>query len=125
MPLKNLNTFQRFDWEEFLKGKELTVTDCRPWVDFDTHEEKGTKVETAITKDETIYPPTKDGRVVTNLFEKISIKVPKALSIHVGAVVTIVNGTATVYGEYRNQLSVKAEDIRVAPSVAHNGQKEG
>lgn len=91
--MKNLYQFQKFDLIAFLQGKELTVTGCGPWVDFDTHEERGTKVEVAITKDMTDYPPAKDGRVVTNLFEKFAIKVPEAVSIPVGAVVTIVNGT--------------------------------
>ena len=122
--MKVLIAFLRFMLDEFLRGKELTVTGCGPWVDFDTHEEKGTKVEVAITKDATVYPPTKDGRVVTNLFEKFSIKVPKVISVPVGSVVEIVNGTATVYGEYRNQLSVKAEDIKVIQAPAPSG-KEG
>lgn len=116
--MKSLNAFLKFILDQFLNGKELTVTSCGPWVDFDTHEEKGTKVEVAITKDETAYPPSKDGRVVSNLFEKFTIKVPKPLSIPVGAVVTIVNGTATVYGDYRNQLSVRAEDVKVVSAPA-------
>lgn len=122
--MKFINAFLKFLLDEFLNGKELTVTGCSPWVDFDTHEEKGTKIEVAITKDNTAYPPAKDGRAVTNLFEKFSVKVPKVVSIPVGAVVTIVNGTATVYGDYRNQLSVRAEDVKVVSAPAPSG-KEG
>lgn len=123
--MKAINAFLKFMLDEFLRGKELTVTGCGPWVDFDTHEEKGTKIEVAITKDNTAYPPAKDGRVVSNLFEKLSIKIPKAASIPVGAIVTIVNGTATVYGDYRNQLSVRADDVKVIAPPATTGQKEG
>lgn len=122
--MKAIYAFLKFMLVEFLQGKELTVIGCGPWVDFETHEEKGTKVEVAITKDMTDYPPAKDGRVVSNLFEKFSVKVPKAVSVPVGAVVTIVNGTATVYGDYRNQLSVRAEDVKVVSAPAPSG-KEG
>lgn len=111
--MKALIAFLKFMLDDFLRDKELTVTGCGPWVDYDTHEEKGTKIEVAVTQDATVYPPGKDGRVVTNLFEKFAIKVPKTVSVPVGAVVTIVNGTATVYGDYRNQLSVRAEDVKV------------
>lgn len=122
--MKYINTFLKFMLDEFLNGKELTVTGCGPWVDFDTHEEKGSKVEVAITKDTTAYPAAKDGRTGNNLFEKFSVKVAKPLSIPVGAIVTIVNGTATVYGDYRNQLSVRADDVKVVQAPAPGG-KEG
>lgn len=122
--MKCLYAYQKFLLEEFLKGKELTVTECRPKKDSDTGLETVTAVEVAITKDATVYPPTKDGRVVTNLFEKFSVKVPKTVAVPVGAVITIVNGTGTVYGDYRNQLSVRAEDIKVVQAPAPGG-KEG
>ena len=122
--MKNLNQFQKFDLAAFLEGKELTVTGCRPWKDHDTQQELGTAVDVAFTKDNTKYLPTKDGRIMSNLFEKFAIKVPKVVSVPVGAVVTIVNGTATVYGDYRNQLSVRAEDVKVVQAPTPGG-KEG
>lgn len=122
--MKNLYQFQKFDLPAFLEGKELTVTGCGLWKDHDTGAELGTKVDVAITKDETVYPTGKDGNVQTNLYEKFAIKVPKAVSIPVGAIVTIVNGTATVYGDYRNQLSVRADDVKVVQAPAPGG-KEG
>lgn len=124
MSLKNLNAYQHFDLDAFLKDKELTVTSMRPWLDFETKKELGGITELAITKDGTQYPPAKNGGVVTNLYEKFTVKVPKAISAPVGAIVTIVNGTATIYGEYRNQLSVRAEDIKVVQAPAPGG-KEG
>lgn len=112
--MKHLNFFSRFALEEFLRGKELTVTSCSPWADFTTGVVQGTKVEMAITKDDTDYPLAKDGNpVATNLYEKMTVKVPKAISIPAGAIVAIINGTGNVYGDYRNQLSVKAEDVKV------------
>lgn len=121
--MKGLYLFQKFDLPAFLQGKTLTVTDCHPWKDRDTQQELGTALDTAITKDETAYPPTKDGRMVTNLFEKFSIKVPKVISVPVGSVVEIVNGTATVYGDFRNQLSVRAEDVKVVQAPAPGGKE--
>lgn len=119
--MKYLYAFQLFLLEEFVKDKELTVTGCRPWRDYDTRKELGTVVDVAITKDSTAYPASKDGRVDTNMFEKFSIKVPKPnFVLPVGAIVTIVNGTATIYGERRNQLSVRAEDIKVAEAPAEH-----
>lgn len=122
--MKHLYLYQKFDLPAFLNGKELTVTDCHPWKDRDTQQEMVTALDAAVTKDETAYPPTKDGRMVTNLFEKFTIKVPKSVSVPVGAVITIVNGTGTVYGEYRNQLSVRAEDVKVV-QVPASGNKGG
>lgn len=126
MSLKNLHAFQPFDLSAFLQGKQLVVTHCRPWQDFDTKEERGTAVELAITKDETKYPPAKDGTVYTNLYEKIVVKVPKGINIPTGAIVTVVNGSATVYGDYRNQLSIRAEDVKVvqppAPPTTTSGK---
>lgn len=121
--MKNLNKFQKFDLLAFLQGKELTVTGCRPWKDHDTQQELGTVVDTAITKDDTAYPASKDGSVQTNLYEKFSVKVPKPLSVPVGAIITIVNGTATVYGDFRNQLSVRADDVKVVSAPAPGGKE--
>lgn len=111
--MKNLNPFVRFALNEFLEGKELTVTACTTWVDFNTGAVQGTKIEVAITRDDTPYPPAKDGSVSTNLYEKINIKVPRAITVPTGAIVTIVNGVGNVYGDFRNQLSIRAEDVRV------------
>lgn len=111
--MKYLNNFLLFDLLGFLMGKVLTVVGCIPWVDFSTGAVLGTKVEVAITRDDTEYPPSKDGSTSTNLYEKLSIKVPKELSIPIGATVEVVDGVGAVYGEYRNQLSIKAADVRV------------
>lgn len=112
--MKNLNPFVRFALNEFLEGKDLTVVTCGPWLDFGTGAVKGTKVEVAITRDDTPYPPTKDGSpAATNLYEKIAIKVAKDITIPVGSIVTIINGTGNVYGDFRNQLSIRAEDVKV------------
>lgn len=112
MALKKLSQFLRFDFEAFAKGKVFQVTGCSKWVDYDTKAYMGTKVDVGIIKDVTQYQ-LKDGEIVSNRFEKLTFKVPKDINVPVDAYVMPVNAVATVYGEYRNQLSIKADDIRI------------
>lgn len=122
--MKNLSQFSMFDLPGFLTGKTLTVTAVGPWVDFDSKAHMGTKVGVVITEDKTTYPPAKDGGVVTNLFERLTIKVGKDVSVPIGATVEVINGRGTVYGEYRNQLSIKADDVKVVSApTAQGGSK--
>lgn len=111
LTLKRLGLFTRFDLIAFLVGKELTVTSVQEWVDFTTKETLGTKVTVAITHDETDYQ-AKEGEQISNMYEKFSIKIAKkAYQVSVGAKVEIVGGVGTVYGDYRNNLSVTADDL--------------
>lgn len=121
--MKNLNQFNHFDFRGFSAAKTLVATHCGPWVDYETKEHKGTKIEVVIAKDDTVYQPGKDGAMATNLYEKFAIKVAKDVSVPVGSTVEIIGGTASIYGDYRNQLSVKADDIKViqAPATAQSG----
>ena len=110
-----LAQYLRFDSTAFLKDKVLSATSCGPLKDFETKRVTGSKVVVVITKDETHYKPKADGTAITNLFEKITVKLPgkMGLNIPVGSVVELINPTGTVYGEYRNQLSITADDIKV------------
>ena len=56
---------------------------------------------------------TARGLQLANRFEKLNIKVSKIISVPENAVVIPVNAVGTIYGEFRNQLSIKAEDIRI------------
>ena len=47
------------------------------------------------------------------MYEKLTIKVPKNIDVPMNAKVRVINPEASIYGEYRNQLSVVAEDIEV------------
>lgn len=119
-----LYMYEEFNLENFLHGKELSVTGCHPWTDFETKKELGTTVEVAITKDGTEYPKKKAGDTRTNQYEKLGIKLPKLnYSVPVGAVVTILNGNATVFGDRRDKLSIKAEDIKVVQAPAPNSKE--
>jgi len=117
--MKLLNTFLLFQWKQFAQDKEFTVTAMTEWVDYDTKRHLGTRVDVVITADATPYK-TKDGQQVSNLFEKLTFKVNKDVTVPVGAKVVPVNAVATIYGQYRNQLSVKCDDIQVVQ--AGNGQ---
>lgn len=121
MGLKKLNQFMKFDWEGFSKGKEFLVLGTSKWVDFETKADMGTKVEVLIAKDETPYKQ-KDGETVSNRFEKLTLKIRKDVKVPPNAHVIPVGAAGTVYGDYRNQLSVTADDIRV---ITPRKQQEG
>ena len=110
-----LAQYLRFDSTAFLRDKMLSVTSCSPLKDFETKQVTGSKVVVVITRDETPYKPKADGSQVTNLYEKITVKLPgkMGLNIPIGAVVELVNPVGTVYGEFRNQLSITVDDIKV------------
>ena len=110
--MKKLNQFVKFLFEDFSKGKIYRVTGIRPWIDVATKERLGTKVEVVIAEDNTAYD-TSNGEIVTNQYEKLAFKVKKDVNIPMNARVIPVNPVAVVYGDYRNQLSVTADDIKV------------
>ena len=71
------------------------------------------KAETVIIEDNNDYGSS-NGEVVNNLFEKLIVKIPKKLdNIPLKSKVRLVNPEAVVYGEFRNQLSITADDIEV------------
>lgn len=115
--MKGLNGFVTFDWVSFAEGKVFIVTGCSEWIDFDSKSHLGTKVDVVIALDRTPYK-FKDGKEFSNRYEKISFKVQKDVSIPLDAKVMPKGVTATIYGEYRNQLSVKCEDIAVATATS-------
>lgn len=110
--MKKLSNFIYFDFESFIKGKKLLSIGQQEWKDFNTGNTLGTKVEVVIAKDTTEYD-LKDGEQVSNIYEKMTIKVEKAITVPMNTEVIPVNAYATVYGEYRNQLSIIADDIKV------------
>ena len=108
--MRGLNQFIKFSWNDFAEGKTFIVTGISEYVDFDTKAHLGTKVDCVIATDNTVYK-FKDGEEFTNRFEKISFKVSKDINIPIETRVVPKNAVATIYGEYRNQLSVKCDDI--------------
>ncbi len=110
--MKKLNYFTYFDMEGFLTGKKLLTIGQQDWKDFNTGNILGTKVEVVIASDKTDYG-NKEGETINNLYEKISVKVPSSITVPMNVEVVLINAEATIYGEFRNQLSVTAENIEV------------
>ena len=108
--MKGLNQFLSFDWDAFANGKTFIVTGVSDYLDYETKKHLGTKVDCVIATDNTEYK-FKDGEQFTNRFEKISFKVSKDITIPIETRVVPKNVVASIFGEYRNQLSVKCDDI--------------
>lgn len=120
MAMYALSQFLLFEMNRFQEGKKLMVLSCSPWVDYETKEKLGQKTEVVIIEDKTPYKPAKDGSVKSNLYEKMNVKTKKDISLPIGSIVELIGAKGEVYGDYRNQLSVTAEDIRV---VSQTGGK--
>lgn len=110
--MKFLSQFLKFDLDSFLRDKTLMAVEVKEWKDYDSGDHLGHKLEALITQDNTPYRQ-KDGEHTTNRFEKLTIKVPKDINVPPDTYIVPVNATATVYGEYRNMLSITAEDIKI------------
>lgn len=112
--MQGLIQYLRFDWKSFFAAKTLSVVSCGPLNDYNTKQVIGSKINAVIIRDDTPYKPKSDGTKISNLYEKIAIKVPgKTLALAPGTVIELVDAVATVYGDYRNQLSVTAADIKI------------
>lgn len=107
--MKNLGQFIFFKFKEFAKDKKFMVTEVSPWQDFKTKEVLGSAVTVVVIEDSTIY-----GKQGNNLYEKFKIKVRKQVNPSVNSLVMPTGEVeATVYGDYRNMLSVTCDDIRI------------
>lgn len=114
--MKQLSPFIKFDVDAFMRDKDLTavgIKDLFAYVDGKpVGDPIGKKVECVITRDDTPYKPAKDGSPVTNLFERVSVKVLHNVNPDIiGCKVTLENAVGTVYGDYRNNLAISAENI--------------
>ncbi len=124
--LKGLRGFEEFKILEFLTGKTLAVVECAEWKDYVDGKPgpvRGSRVTVVVLEDKTVYPTTgKDGQPISNKYAQLTVKIPgkMGLSIPVDTIVELVNPTAKVWGDYRNQLSITAEDIR--PVAAAGGK---
>lgn len=110
--MKKLGQFLCFDWDGFAEGKIFRVRSVKPWLDFeDKSKVLGVVVEAVIVEDRTYYD-CQPGEEVSNLYEPISFKVRKSsVGVGVGDLAIPVGAKASVYGDYRNKLSVKADDV--------------
>lgn len=112
MALKKLSRFSYFDIDGFLEKKKLLTVGITEWRDFETKNVLGSKVEVVIAVDKTDYGAT-DGEIISNLYEKLTVKVPAKINLPMNAEVRLINPEGVVYGEYRNNLSITADSIEV------------
>lgn len=113
--MKKLSQFLEFDMNEFSSGKLYQVTGIREWVDYNTKVHMGVKIDTIIAKDTTSYRQ-KDGELVTNQYERLTFKIKKDVKVPLNAYIMPINAVGIVYGEYRNQLAVTADDVKILQS---------
>mgnify|MGYP006928980325 CR=1 FL=1 len=108
MSLKKLSAFKQFDNQSFFEPKALMAMSEEQWVDFESGKKLGTKLNVVIWQDQSDYgDPT-----ITNVGQTLSVKIagrePHNIAPHL---VRLINPEATIYGEYQNQLSVRADDV--------------
>lgn len=90
----------------------MQVIGISEWKEYKTEKHLGVKIEVVITKDATEYTQ-KEGEKVSNLYEKLIFKCHKEIKVPLNAMIEPINPVATVYGDFRNQLSIVVDDIRV------------
>jgi len=99
----------------------LRLTASRTWTDKDDKSKVlGTKLTLVILEDNVVYPFQSPENPISNEFEKIMVKVPKALDLAPGCIVQLINPRGKIYGEYNNQLSTIADDVKVVKPVSNS-----
>lgn len=101
-----------FDTKRFFDGVLLESKDKRPWLEFETKKPLGTKIEVVIVKDDIAYDQ-KEGQIVNNQYERLTLKVKGDVNVPMGAIVTPVNPVCKIYGKYNENLSVVCDGIEV------------
>lgn len=129
MSLKNLSQFQMFDVNSFMRGKALGFMSAEPWVTRTDSGQKdakgnviynstdeGVKVNVVIKTDETDYREPKKGELVRNTGKTFAVKVPhkslddfKDFQMFVTDVYIRNVQKASIYGDYKNELSITAD----------------
>ncbi len=112
--MKGLKQFESFDLSRFLADKTLVVTAIGDWVDYNTKAVCGKKVTCAITRDDTMYTPSKNGQPINNLFEKFDVKItsPNTVNVAIGdEVIVPADAMGSIYGDFGDKLSIKASGL--------------
>ncbi|MHA5112431.1 hypothetical protein ATX60_10215 [Oenococcus oeni] len=108
--MKKLNSFEKFDLENFLKEKTLLVMNSSVLTDYDSGKEIGSKYRFLIWQDNTTYVNGEKGINGGESFNvKVLDKAPKEIKKPTPA--KIISGIGKLYGDYRSELSITAKDI--------------
>lgn len=116
MSLKKLSRFQKFDAQNFFKSKEMLFTKIEEWQEGDAENRQtvGTKVTGVILIDKTDYG---NDQVGINKGESIVFKVSQPVTEFAGWKPFVTRfqchsfTKVTLYGDFRNQLSVKVPSL--------------
>lgn len=113
--MKYLWQFVHFDLDRFFAGKTLIVVSISDLRDHDTQAIIGKRVTCAITRDDTVYAPSKSRAIGSNIYEKVNVKVkyPNTVSIAIGNEFTLISAVATVYGNHLDRLALVAKGLEV------------
>lgn len=112
--MQGLSQYERFAHKDFFEDKELTVASVSKWLDFTTKEPLGWKTTCAITRDDTPYRPKANGDIISNLYQMVTFKSTQKPDVKPGDVV-VPDGdiTCTIYGKFRENLSIKCTNLKV------------
>lgn len=116
--MKKLRMFNKFDCEAFFKDKDVRVMAQEPWNEYEdgkVTKQLGTIFKCVIATDNTKYEG-KDVEPDLNAGEQINVKVPQPpKQFKKFSRIVFINPTASVYGSFQSELSVKAEDVDIFP----------
>ncbi|MFT8878344.1 MAG: hypothetical protein ABF913_02090 [Oenococcus sp.] len=107
--MKKLNNFVSFDTKAFLQGKVLMAMKSENLVDFESQMILGAKYTIIVWSDSTNYGDATASNAGETLIVKVKGAQPK--EIKQPTKVTLVNPHGVVFGDYRNQLSITADDV--------------
>lgn len=109
--LVKLSHFKKFDNKGFFGPKKLLLFSMDEWRDFDTKKVIGAKLNTVIWADNSDYGDMR----VSNKGRSMVVKVAglKPQPVESPEFISLRNPRGIIYGEYQNQLSVKADGFDV------------
>src|SRR5699024_4549709 len=114
--MKKIRGFNKFDREASFKDKDVRVMAHEAWNEYDDGKitkELDTKYKYVIATDKTEYQG-KDVPPDLNSGEQIDVNVTQQPKYYKKfSRITFVNPSASVYGTFQSELSVKADDVEI------------
>lgn len=108
--MTGLTYFNKFDVDSFLKDKKIMIMNAKEYLNYETKVLEGYTYVCIIDTDNTEYANKARN---LNEGEQFNVKVKGTKRpFKKYQFVKLVNPKATIYGEFRNFLSVKADDIK-------------